>query len=110
MLAQRAVSLPQWTVRGKLVWVWWASGSMQPQGTRIILTQSRRVCFVFNAASGSGQYSQVQCFPSALLCSECAHTRDTYTVCQLPLASVVPPQGLLAYAVILICSRALKRS
>eukprot|EP00983_Pelagomonas_calceolata_P086015 1156673-Pelagomonas_calceolata.AAC.4 len=37
-LAQTAVSLPHPRVRGKLVWVWWDSRSMRPQGTRIIVS------------------------------------------------------------------------
>jgi len=45
-LAQRAVSLPHQRVRGKLVWVWWVSGSMRPQGTRMSV-------FVFN---GRGKF------------------------------------------------------
>eukprot|EP00983_Pelagomonas_calceolata_P072693 1151824-Pelagomonas_calceolata.AAC.4 len=54
------------------------------------------------------QSSRVQCFLSTLLCSNCArtrahtHTHDIYTGCKLLLASLVPPQGLLAYAAILL--------
>eukprot|EP00983_Pelagomonas_calceolata_P045938 1139935-Pelagomonas_calceolata.AAC.1 len=48
-LAQRAVSLPHRRVRGKLVWVWWVSGSMRPQGTSVMLS-----FFIFNGMSGRG--------------------------------------------------------
>eukprot|EP00983_Pelagomonas_calceolata_P072563 1151768-Pelagomonas_calceolata.AAC.9 len=40
------MSLPHQRVRGKLVWVWWVSGSMQPQDTRIMSRMS-----VFNGTS-----------------------------------------------------------
>eukprot|EP00983_Pelagomonas_calceolata_P078117 1154159-Pelagomonas_calceolata.AAC.2 len=46
-LAQRDVSLPHLRVRGKLVWFWWVSGSMQPQGTRVMLS-----VLDFNGTSG----------------------------------------------------------
>eukprot|EP00983_Pelagomonas_calceolata_P006150 204279-Pelagomonas_calceolata.AAC.1 len=47
--AQKAVSLPHLRVRGKLVWLWWVSGSMRPQGTRFMLS-----IFDFNGTSGRG--------------------------------------------------------
>eukprot|EP00983_Pelagomonas_calceolata_P002217 75087-Pelagomonas_calceolata.AAC.1 len=36
-------------VRGKLVWVWWVSGSIWPQGTRVM------GIFDFNGTSGRGK-------------------------------------------------------
>eukprot|EP00967_Tisochrysis_lutea_P046257 scaffold56190_cov18-Tisochrysis_lutea.AAC.1 len=36
-LAQRAASLPHQRVRGKIVWIWWVSGSMQSQRTRVMM-------------------------------------------------------------------------
>eukprot|EP00983_Pelagomonas_calceolata_P113220 1159962-Pelagomonas_calceolata.AAC.11 len=46
--------------------------------------------------------SSLLCFPSALLCSDCAlrahtQTHDTYTGCQLPLASFSLPKDRLLY-------------
>eukprot|EP00983_Pelagomonas_calceolata_P085844 1156636-Pelagomonas_calceolata.AAC.29 len=46
-LAQRAVGLPHLRGRGKLVWVWWNSGSTRPQGTRIMIS-----VFVCNGTFG----------------------------------------------------------
>eukprot|EP00983_Pelagomonas_calceolata_P084053 1156285-Pelagomonas_calceolata.AAC.3 len=40
------MSLPHQVVRGKLLWVWWVSGSMRPQGTRDVLS-----VFDFNGTS-----------------------------------------------------------
>eukprot|EP00983_Pelagomonas_calceolata_P125739 1161232-Pelagomonas_calceolata.AAC.10 len=48
-LTQRAVSLSHKRVRGLVVWVWWVSGSTQPQGTKIIMS-----VIVFNGTSGCG--------------------------------------------------------
>eukprot|EP00983_Pelagomonas_calceolata_P013106 418702-Pelagomonas_calceolata.AAC.1 len=65
-MAQRAMSLPHQRARGKLVWVWLVSGSMQPQGTRVIPT-----VFDFNGTSGrsmgsidSPTYTQKDCVES----------------------------------------------
>eukprot|EP00983_Pelagomonas_calceolata_P115406 1160193-Pelagomonas_calceolata.AAC.10 len=62
-LAQRAVSLPHPRVRGKLVWVWWVSESMQPQGTRALLSifdfnGTSRCKFVRIAQNGPGYNSE----------------------------------------------------
>eukprot|EP00983_Pelagomonas_calceolata_P076889 1153614-Pelagomonas_calceolata.AAC.3 len=53
-LCQRAVSLPHQRVRGKLVWVWWVSGSTQPQGTRIVTSVLN-----FNGMSGGGKSEHI---------------------------------------------------
>eukprot|EP00983_Pelagomonas_calceolata_P066724 1149172-Pelagomonas_calceolata.AAC.1 len=50
-LAQRAVNIPHKRVRGKLVWDWWVSGSMRPQGARFMLG-----IFNFNGTSGRAIY------------------------------------------------------
>eukprot|EP00983_Pelagomonas_calceolata_P049560 1141565-Pelagomonas_calceolata.AAC.1 len=46
-MAQRAVNLPHQMERWKLVWVWWVSGSMQPQCTGVMLSVP-----YFNSTSG----------------------------------------------------------
>eukprot|EP00983_Pelagomonas_calceolata_P123521 1161015-Pelagomonas_calceolata.AAC.7 len=47
------MSLPHQKVRGKLMWVWWVSGSTQPQGSRIIMS-----VFDFNGTSGRGNFAR----------------------------------------------------
>eukprot|EP00983_Pelagomonas_calceolata_P100431 1158566-Pelagomonas_calceolata.AAC.6 len=53
-LAQRAVSLPHRRVRGKLVRVWWVSGSKQSQCAGVMMS-----IFDFNGTSGRGKLLRV---------------------------------------------------
>eukprot|EP00983_Pelagomonas_calceolata_P016579 523439-Pelagomonas_calceolata.AAC.1 len=53
-LAQRVASLPRQRVRGKLVWVWWVSGSMQSQCTRVML-----MIFDFNGTPGRDKFLRI---------------------------------------------------
>eukprot|EP00983_Pelagomonas_calceolata_P017160 537817-Pelagomonas_calceolata.AAC.3 len=48
------MSLPHQSVRGKLVWVWWVSGGMQSQCTRVMMST-----FDFNGTSGRGQFVHI---------------------------------------------------
>eukprot|EP00983_Pelagomonas_calceolata_P011912 383172-Pelagomonas_calceolata.AAC.1 len=47
-MARRAVSLPRQRVGGKLMWVWWGSGSTWLQGTGV-----ERNAFAFNGTFGT---------------------------------------------------------
>eukprot|EP00983_Pelagomonas_calceolata_P078667 1154334-Pelagomonas_calceolata.AAC.3 len=53
-MAQRVVKLPYQRVRGKLVWVWWVSGSTRPQGTRVMSS-----VFDFNGTFGRGKFVRI---------------------------------------------------
>eukprot|EP00983_Pelagomonas_calceolata_P125071 1161179-Pelagomonas_calceolata.AAC.4 len=55
-LAQRVVSLPHQRVKGKLVWVWWVSGSMQFQCTRVMMS-----IVDVNGTYGKGQQNKWGC-------------------------------------------------
>eukprot|EP00983_Pelagomonas_calceolata_P042128 1138360-Pelagomonas_calceolata.AAC.1 len=46
-----AVTLPHQRIRGKLAWVWWVSGSMRPQGIKVMSS----VC-ACNGTSGRGKF------------------------------------------------------
>eukprot|EP00983_Pelagomonas_calceolata_P060461 1146370-Pelagomonas_calceolata.AAC.1 len=61
-LVQRAVSLPHQRVRGKHVWVWWVSGSMQSQCTKVMVST-----FDFNGMSGR-EWAWSICASLVVLC------------------------------------------